>query len=90
MPRGLRLQTVDSELETLRQALLQALRMRNMQTGTYRLLREILAYIFECLQPKWEPRRERAGQDPSKKGHVFYSGWMGITHVCSFWREVSS
>ncbi|KZV68572.1 hypothetical protein PENSPDRAFT_754018 [Peniophora sp. CONT] len=85
VPRGSHLQTMDSELDSLMQAVLQARRMRNMKAGPCTLPAEILAYILECVQPAWSPRREQ-----SKSGDtVFCAGWMSVSHVCTFWREVA-
>ncbi|KZV68570.1 hypothetical protein PENSPDRAFT_754017 [Peniophora sp. CONT] len=89
IPRGLQLQTADAELETLMQTLYRARQMRNARAGPGRLPREILAYIFECLQPLWLPRRELDEKDAAGLEPVFCSGWMTVTHVCSFWREVA-
>ncbi|KZV68579.1 hypothetical protein PENSPDRAFT_754023 [Peniophora sp. CONT] len=83
--RGLHLQTMDSELDSLMQAVFQARRMRNKKAGPCTLPAEILAYIFECLQPYWPPLREHFDSEDAG----FYSGWMSVTHVCSLWREVA-
>ncbi|KZV68574.1 hypothetical protein PENSPDRAFT_754019 [Peniophora sp. CONT] len=84
-PRGLHLQTMDSELDSLMQAVFQARRMRNMKAGPCTLPAELIAYIFECLQSDWPPRR--GYYDSGDAG--FSSGWMCVTHVCSRWREVA-
>ncbi|KZV68562.1 hypothetical protein PENSPDRAFT_754011 [Peniophora sp. CONT] len=89
IPHGLQLQTVDAELETLLQTFYRARQMRNSRVGPCRLPREILAYVFECLQPLWLPRREFDEKDPAGLKPIFCSGWMSVTHVCSFWREVA-
>ncbi|VDC01768.1 unnamed protein product [Peniophora sp. CBMAI 1063] len=60
--------------------------LENLQQSLY----QILATVFEYLQPLWRPRRnfiEPGGNSEVK--FEFRSGWMCITHVCSHWREVA-
>ena len=85
VPRGSRLQSLDSELGVLENASRVARRIRNMQTGPGSLPQEVLSHVFEYLQTLWFPRREYS-RDKAKT--VFCAGWMSVTHVCSFWREV--
>ncbi|VDC01787.1 unnamed protein product [Peniophora sp. CBMAI 1063] len=84
------LQILDSEYEAMRQALLEASRMRNQSAGPCRLPPELLTQIFAEAQSGWEPRRKTfetgSGDDEYE---VFYSGWMVIPHVCSLWRQVA-
>ncbi|VDB83456.1 unnamed protein product [Peniophora sp. CBMAI 1063] len=88
-PRGVRVRSMDHELDAVEQALCKARRMRNMQTYACALPRELLVYIFEYLQAIWLPRREPDRPDPAEADCVFCSGWITVTHVCSFWREVA-
>ncbi|VDC03675.1 unnamed protein product [Peniophora sp. CBMAI 1063] len=81
--RGARMRSMDNDLDALEQAISQARRTRNMQSYTCALPRELLVHVFEHLREIWPPRRE------SKKEAVFNSGWITVTHVCAFWREVA-
>lgn len=61
--------------------------MRNMSAGPCRLPPELLTQIFEdCQRLGWEPEREV--HESESQDDVFLSGWMAITHVCSYWRKV--
>ncbi|KZV68560.1 hypothetical protein PENSPDRAFT_687119 [Peniophora sp. CONT] len=80
---------MDTELETLEQALYRVRQMRNAKSGACSVPREVLVHIFECLQDMWPPRRGYAEEDPIGLEPDFYSGWICVTHVCSFWREVA-
>ncbi|KZV61290.1 hypothetical protein PENSPDRAFT_659025 [Peniophora sp. CONT] len=82
-----RAQMLDSEIHSLRRALLEASRMRNMSAGPCRLPPELLTQIFEDCQTFWEPEREVYESD--SEDDTFLSGWMAITHVCSYWRKVA-
>ncbi|KZV68576.1 hypothetical protein PENSPDRAFT_653075 [Peniophora sp. CONT] len=86
VPRGLHLQTMDSELDSLMQAVFQARRMRNLKAGPCALPTEIIVGIFECLQLEWRPQR---GVEYGSGNVVFYIGWISVSHVCSLWREVA-
>ncbi|VDB83448.1 unnamed protein product [Peniophora sp. CBMAI 1063] len=84
-PRERQLQHMDSELADIQQALLRARRLRNRKSAICALPAEILAMIFECLEPDWPPLREQS----QMRNPCFFAGWMCVTHVCSLWRDVA-
>ncbi|VDC02905.1 unnamed protein product [Peniophora sp. CBMAI 1063] len=83
VPPGLRLQTLDAELKDVEKALIDARRLRNLNTWPCKLPAEVLICIFEWLQPMWPPERHR-----TESGQTYSAGWMSVMHVCSMWREI--
>ncbi|VDB83444.1 unnamed protein product [Peniophora sp. CBMAI 1063] len=84
--RQRRPEALDSELDDIHEVFRRARRiLHNLSAGPCALPSEVLAYIFECLQPDWEPWADRWSED----NPVFHSGWMCITHVCGLWRKVA-
>ncbi|VDB83447.1 unnamed protein product [Peniophora sp. CBMAI 1063] len=88
VPPELHVETRDAELDIISNGLYGARRMRNKKIGACKLPCEIIAYIFECLQPLWPPQRLYIGL-PVQSRLKFAAGWISVSHVCSIWREVA-
>ncbi|VDC04026.1 unnamed protein product [Peniophora sp. CBMAI 1063] len=79
------LQSLDTELATMQRALSTANQRRNKLTGACKIPAEILSEIFSLSQVGWAPFVRTKGQNSA----IFNYGWIRITHVCSYWREVA-
>ena len=80
-----RLQFLDAELLLMGKALATANRRRNTLVAACRIPAEILSAIFVLAQISWLPSAENRGEDSA----IYHYGWIHITHVCSYWRQVS-
>ncbi|VDC04025.1 unnamed protein product [Peniophora sp. CBMAI 1063] len=79
---GRHLPSLDDELLYMSRGMAIARRRRNMFTAACRIPAEVLSSIFTfSAQSGWSPSRRPRGR--------FDYGWMYITHVCAYWREVA-
>ena len=91
---------MESDIDSIELLLAEARSLRNLAKINCRLTPEILTCIFKELQNQWAPTREvwrpsneerglpRWAVEKLRKPDRFRSGWMTVTHVCSYWRKV--
>ncbi|KZV73610.1 hypothetical protein PENSPDRAFT_648759 [Peniophora sp. CONT] len=80
-----RLSSLDDELLMMNRAIATAKKRRNMLTAAYRTPAEVLSIIFSLARTGWFPSAVE-----SSNGALTYNyGWIYLTHVSSYWREVA-
>ncbi|KZV73609.1 hypothetical protein PENSPDRAFT_282747 [Peniophora sp. CONT] len=79
-----RLSSLDTELVSMNRAMIVAKQRRNMLTGACHVPPEVLSTVFALAQKGWYPLTRWRTDNP---GYDY--GWINITHVCGYWREVS-
>ena len=79
-----RLMTLDEELLSMRTAMAVAQQRRNMLVPACHIPYEILSLIFILsAQEDWYPSMKPG------PAIAYDYGWIFLTHVCSYWRDVS-
>ncbi|KZV73615.1 hypothetical protein PENSPDRAFT_732804 [Peniophora sp. CONT] len=76
------LRTIDAELGFLENALSFGKRTRNGMMPACNLPAEVLSHIFALARDVWA-RKHAEGE------RTYDIGWICVTHVCSFWRNVA-
>ncbi|VDC04020.1 unnamed protein product [Peniophora sp. CBMAI 1063] len=74
----------DAELAYANKAVLVAKKRRNLLAPACRLPFEILSTIFALVQQIWTPGVER-----ERKVYEYDLGWLRVSHVCQYWRNVA-
>ncbi|KZV67956.1 hypothetical protein PENSPDRAFT_754482 [Peniophora sp. CONT] len=81
-----RVESLDSEILVLQNAVYRARKLRNLNAGVGRLPAEVLLTTFLFVRDDWLPERH---YNPASCAMTYRSGWMTLTHVCSGWREIA-
>ncbi|KZV63087.1 hypothetical protein PENSPDRAFT_691966 [Peniophora sp. CONT] len=85
--------SLDLELEALRSSLSLATRLRNSRNPACRLPVEVLSTIFASAQTDWHPQCQATGNTRAQKKDPnlirYTAGWMGVSRVCSQWRQTA-
>ncbi|KZV62394.1 hypothetical protein PENSPDRAFT_758740 [Peniophora sp. CONT] len=84
---------LDRELALLQTFTALAKQKRNSRAGACHLPPEILNLVFHKVQYIWRPYRDDVQVDPAASETTpvprYAAGWMSVTHVCSFWRQIA-